>query len=85
MEESFIAQLDPRKDQIYKIIEEGQTEGSIRQDLSAMEIYQFLSQCFLSLFQRLVLRENHLKYEFCEHIDFQQLFKEIIIKGISAG
>lgn len=82
LEKTFIKSMDPNNDKLYTFIVQGQNDKSIRNDLTALEIYQFVSQSFISLFQRLQLRENHLKYEYCDDIDFSMLYKDIILHGI---
>lgn len=82
LEHSLIERIDPTKDILYDILVDGIQDGSFRQDLSADQMYHFISQSFFSLFQRLILREQHLKYEHCEHVDFQELFKDIMLRGI---
>ncbi len=82
LESDFVESLDPKNDKLYSFIAQGQEDKSIRTDITTIEIYQFLSQSFISLFQRLLLRENHLKYEFCDEVDFSKLYKDIILQGI---
>lgn len=82
LEQSFIKVLNPKQDLLYQYICEGINDNSIRNDMTTEEIYHFISQSFIALFQRLILRENHLKYEYCDNIDFQKLFIEIILSGI---
>jgi AcrR family transcriptional regulator len=82
LEESFVMSLDPHNDQLYKYISEGIGDGSIRDDISADDLFHFISQDFFALFQRLILREKHLKNEYCDQVDFQSLFKKILLSGI---
>ncbi|MBI9108422.1 MAG: TetR/AcrR family transcriptional regulator [Spirochaetales bacterium] len=82
LEESFVQSLNPHNDLLYKYISEGIEDGSIRNDISADNLFHFISQNFFALFQRLVLREKHLKNEYCDQVDFQQLFKDILLSGI---
>lgn len=82
LENSFISWLDPKKDPLYHMIERGCKDGSLRDDLTVDEQFHFISQNFFALFQRLILREKHLASEYCDHIDFKKLFKEIILNGI---
>ncbi len=82
LEQSFIEALNPNQDQLFLYIRDGVTDGSIRNDMTAEELYHFISHSFISLFQRLILRENHLKYEYCDNIDFHKLFRKIILTGI---
>lgn len=82
LEESFVQSLDPHDDQLYQYISEGIEDGSIRNDISADHLFHFISQDFFALFQRLILREKHLKNEYCDQVDFQQLFKDILLSGI---
>lgn len=84
LERSFIDVLNPEHDPMYHYIREGTQDGSIRAHMSAEELYHFISQSFLSLFQRLILREHHLKHEHCDNINFNQLFRTIILEGIRA-
>ncbi|WP_165822316.1 TetR/AcrR family transcriptional regulator [Paenibacillus montanisoli] len=84
LEQSFIEALNPNHDPLFQYIRDGIEDGSIRDDRTAEELYHFISQSFLSLFQRLILRENHLKHEHCDNIDFAQLFRTIILDGIRA-
>lgn len=82
LEQSFIEALNPSQDQLFLYIRDGVTDGSIRNDMTAEELYHFISHSFISLFQRLILRENHLKYEYCDNIDFHKSFRKIILTGI---
>lgn len=82
LEKTFVMALNPQKDDLYRFISEGCEDGSLRDDLSTDELYHFISQNFLALFQRLILRENHLKNEYCGDLDFQKVFKKIILAGI---
>ncbi|MGL1889980.1 MAG: TetR/AcrR family transcriptional regulator [Spirochaetaceae bacterium] len=82
LEESFVVTMEPSKDQLYQYIIKGTEDGSIRNDISGDDIYHFISQNFFAMFQRLILREKHLKNEYCDQVDFQQLFKDIILSGI---
>ncbi|CAH1055220.1 TetR/AcrR family transcriptional regulator [Paenibacillus pseudetheri] len=82
LEQSFIEALNPNQDQLFLYIRDGVTDGSIRNDMTAEELYHFISHSFISLFQRLILRENHLKYEYCDNIDFHKSFQKIILTGI---
>ena len=82
LEQSFIEALNPNQDQLFLYIRDGVTDGSIRNDMTAEELYHFISHSFISLFQRLILRENHLKYEYCDNIDFHKSFRKIILTGI---
>lgn len=84
LEKDLIRAMDPTKDRLFAIINQGRTEGTIRHDYSNMEIYQFVNQVFLALFQRLELRSKHLKYEYCADIDFKDMFKTIILQGVRA-
>lgn len=80
----FIESINPQNDPLYHTIERGIADGSIRGDMSATEIYHFISQSFFALFQRLILRRNHLKDEYCGGVDFEDVFKRLIIKAIGA-
>ena len=82
LEKSFVRSLDPQNDQLYQYISEGIADGSIRDDISADDLFHFISQDFFALFQRLILREKHLKNEYCDQVDFQQLFKKVLLSGI---
>lgn len=84
LQKLFIEFLNPNYDPLYHYICEGINDGSIRDDMTAKGLYQFISQSFLALFQRLILRENHLKYEYCDNIDFHNIFREIILSGIKS-
>lgn len=80
----FIESINPQNDPLYHTIKRGIADGSIRSDISASEIYHFISQSFFALFQRLILRRNHLKDEYCGDVDFEGVFKQLIIKAIGA-
>lgn len=82
LEQLFIEALNPNQDPLFHYIRDGVTDGSIRNDMTAEELYHFISHSFISLFQRLILRENHLKYEYCDNIDFHKSFRDIILTGI---
>nr|WP_306220360.1 TetR/AcrR family transcriptional regulator [Cohnella sp. WQ 127256] len=82
LEQSFIEALNPDQDPLFLWIRDGVTDGSIRNDMTVEELYHFISHSFISLFQRLILRENHLKYEYCDNIDFHKSFRNIILTGI---
>lgn len=78
----FIETMNPGNDPLQRLIEQGIEDGSIRADLTAREIYHFISQTFFALFQRLILRRNHLKDEYCDSIDFEAIFKKMILKAL---
>lgn len=80
--DAFLVSLDPQKEQLYQFISQGVKDGSIRSDLSPSDLFHFISQDFFALFQRLILREKHLKHEYCDQVDFQKLFKDILLRGI---
>lgn len=82
LEESFVELLDPRNDRLFEYIREGVADGSIRGDLPPEETFMFVSQNFFGFFQRLIIREKHLVHEHCENMDFQNLFRKIILQGI---
>lgn len=82
LEQAFIEVLDPTKDQLYQYICEGVEDGTIRSDMTSENLFHFISHSFISLFQRLILRENHLKHEYCNDVDFQKLFRNIMLSGI---
>jgi len=82
LEEDFIARIDPERDSLYSFVREGWEDGSIRNDLSPLEIFMFVNQNFLGFFQRLILREKHLEKEHCANLDFNKLFRKIILQGI---
>ncbi|MBB6479455.1 TetR/AcrR family transcriptional regulator [Spirochaeta isovalerica] len=84
LEELFISKLDPGNDILYVYIKEGCEDGSLRNDLTAHEIFTFISQNFLGFFQRLIIREKHLVHEHCDNVDFQKLFRKIVLSGIKA-
>ena len=78
----FIYNIRPENDPLYRYIEEGITDGSIHAEASAEELYHFVAQSFFALFQRLILRRNHLKSEYCADIDFERLFRNLMLKAI---
>ena len=80
----FIESINPQGDPLFRAIGQGIADGSIRGDKTAEELYHFITQSFFALFQRLILRCNHLKDEYCGDVDFEKLFKEMMIKAISA-
>jgi len=82
LEKLFISRLDPGNDKLYEYIKEGCEDGSLRKDLTAHEIFTFISQNFLGFFQRLIIREKHLVHEHCDNVDFQKLFRKIVLSGI---
>jgi AcrR family transcriptional regulator len=82
MEKSFLEVLNPENDPLYQYIAEGIADGSIRTDVSARELFHLISHSFFALFQRLILRENHLNEEYCDDIDFKKVFKKVILSGL---
>ncbi len=78
----FIDSIRPENDPLYRYIEEGIADGSIHAEASAGELYHFVAQSFFALFQRLILRRNHLKNEHCEDVDFEGLFRDLMLKAI---
>jgi AcrR family transcriptional regulator len=80
----FIENLNPAGDPLQRFIRQGIADGTIRIDLTAEEIYQFISQNFFAFYQRLILRRNHLKYEYCAEMNFEAIFKKVILKAIKA-
>ena len=81
---TFIESLKPDNDPLYRFIEEGIADGSIHPVASARELYHFISQSFIALFQRLILRRNHLKDEYCAEVDFEALFRAVMLRAIGA-
>lgn len=82
LEETFVRTLEPANDQLFQFIDQGRNDGTIRDDITTEDLFHYISQNFFALFQRLILREKHLKNEFCDQVDFQRLFKEISLSGI---
>ena len=81
---AFIESLRPENDPLYRFIEEGIADGSIQAAATAAELYHFISQSFIALFQRLILRRNHLKDEHCGEVDFEEMFRAVMLKAIGA-
>jgi len=79
---AFVESISPRHDPLYRYIEEGIEDGSIHAPASAAELYHFISQSFFALFQRLILRRNHLDDEYCGDVDFESLFRTIMLRAI---
>jgi AcrR family transcriptional regulator len=79
---AFIENIRPQNDPLFRFIEEGIADGSIRADATARELYHFISQSFLALFQRLILRRNHLADEHCADVNFEEMFKNVMLKAI---
>ena len=73
--DAFIESIRPQNDPLYRFIEEGISDGSIHAVASAPDLYHFISQSFFALFQRLILRRNHLKDEYCADVDFEGMFR----------
>ena len=80
----FIERIRPDNDPLYRYIEEGIADGSIQTTESASSLYHFIAQSFFALFQRLILRRNHLKYEHCADVDFEGMFRTLMLRGIGA-
>ena len=79
---TFIENIRPDHDPLFRFIEEGIADGSIHAGASARELYHFISQSFFALFQRLILRRNHLADEHCGDVDFEEMFKKVMLKAI---
>ena len=79
---AFIENIRPENDPLFRFIEEGIADGSIHAIASARDLYHFISQSFFALFQRLILRRNHLVDEHCGAVDFEELFKNVMLKAI---
>lgn len=84
-EQTFIKSMEPKKKILYKYIEEGVEDGSIRNDLPVTDIYYYLSHSLLALYQRIVLREQHHANEYCDTLTCDEMFIEITVKGIMAN
>lgn len=82
LEDNLMQIIKPDEDKLFLLIQMGMDHGDLRNDLTVDEIYHFITQTFLALFQRLLLRERHLAKEYCNLLDFKNLFSEIIIRGI---
>ncbi len=80
----FIEAIRPENDPLFRFIEEGIADGSILADASARELYHFISQSFFALFQRLILRRNHLMEEYCGAVDFEDMFRKVMLRAIGA-
>ncbi|HWQ99044.1 MAG TPA: TetR/AcrR family transcriptional regulator [Clostridia bacterium] len=80
----FIERIRPDNDPLYRYIEEGIADGSIQTTESASNLYHFIAQSFFALFQRLILRRNHLKYEHCADVDFEGMFRKLMLRAIGA-
>ena len=81
---SFIENIRPENDPLFRFIEQGISDGSIHALASARDIYHFISQSFFALFQRLILRRNHLADEHCGSVDFEEMFKKVMLTAIGA-
>ena len=81
---AFIENIRPENDPLYRFITEGIADGSIVAHFSAPELYHFISQSFIALFQRLILRRNHLKDEYCADVDFERMFRVLMLQAIGA-
>lgn len=80
----FIERIRPDNDPLYRYIEQGIADGSIHATESAANLYHFIAQSFFALFQRLILRRNHLKYEHCADVDFEGMFRSLMLRAIGA-
>lgn len=78
----FIENIRPENDPLFHFIEQGISDGSIRALASARDIYHFIAQSFFALFQRLILRRNHLADEHCGAVDFEDMFKKVMLTAI---
>lgn len=81
---AFIENIRPENDPLYQFIEEGVADGSIFAFAPARVMHQFISHSFFALFQRLILRRNHLANEHCADVDFEELFKKVMLMAIGA-
>lgn len=79
---AFIERIHPKNDPLFCFIEEGIADGSVQASASARELYHFIAQSFLALFQRLILRRNHLADEHCGEVDFEAMFRKVMLKAI---
>lgn len=82
LEDEYIELIRPESDILYKYCQLGFDDGSLRSDFTPLQLYQFITHNFLALFQRVLIREKHLKKEHCASVDFNALFKSIILRGI---
>lgn len=82
MAQQFLKALDPRRDHLYRYITQGMADGSIRGDIPVLDLFHFISYSFFSLFQRLILRRNHLREEYCGDVDFKRTYIKVILSGI---
>ncbi len=81
---TFIDNIHPKNDPLYRYMVEGIADGSIHTAFSANELYHFIAQSFFALFQRLILRRNHLREEYCADVDFEEMFRTLMIQAIGA-
>lgn len=80
----FIENIRPDNDPLFRYIQEGIADGSIHTTTSASDLYHFIAQSFFALFQRLILRRNHLKDEYCANVDFEEMFRTLMLRAIGA-
>lgn len=82
VEDEYIELINPESDILYKYCKLGYEDGSLRNDFIPLQLYQFITHNFLALFQRVLIRDKHLKKEHCADVDFNVLFRSIILRGI---
>lgn len=59
---------------LYKIICEGQKDGSIRKDVASDKMHQYLNNSFLALLHRILLKESHGSVNMAGQEDLYGLF-----------
>ena len=79
---TFIENIRPENDPLYRFIAEGIADKSIHANVPASDLYHFITQSFFALFQRLILRRNHLKDEYCAGVDFEGMFRTVMLQAI---
>ena len=82
IKEEFEKVGNPTNILLFDFINEGINDGSLRDDLSAIEIFEYFSHSFIAMYQRIVIHAIHKETMFGGTVDFVTVYKKIILNGI---
>lgn len=71
---------EPQNYRLYNLICEGIEDGSIRNDLSSLEIFMYLSHSFMAMYQRIILQQ--FDKENNNEINYEKLFITMTLDGL---
>lgn len=73
---------DPKKYRLFDLICEGVSDGSMRNDLSVLEIFMYLSHSFMAMYQRIIMEQFDKDRSDSNAIDYEKLFIAMTLDGL---